>query len=266
MLSNFNNLPDENWNNLCANHLRDWHGIWTRYSPQGEVIESFKSLRRFQSNPEQTEIAQNNRYMYTDAKTDEFSWQYNQQSNSLPDGLFHPQSPLMRGFFFECGAATWTTTKLETSSYFVVELFFKYQDLRNSVALVYEESGILKRTASIREDSTNFPSNYWSSEINLTTERNLSGNWQGTSVTMTPDLKISPAVPSQLHWPIEGNTTFFYPDGISLSCPMQVSVGTPFTIVGNWLVTPSELQQVSVKYDESGAFSSVTRDLFNLEA
>ncbi len=35
-------LKEQNWKNLCANHLKDWHGIWTRYSHKGEVIESFQ--------------------------------------------------------------------------------------------------------------------------------------------------------------------------------------------------------------------------------
>jgi hypothetical protein len=258
-------LKQQNWHNLCQNHVRTWQGIWTRYSPQGKVTESFQSIRQFRLDQQQNKIAQTNRYIYADGLTKEESWQYNQALNSLEDGLFHPARQQMRGLFLEGGASVWVTTFLQTNSYLAVELFFRYEDLRHSVGIVYQESGSLMRTASIREDSTNFPSNYWSTEVNLLPERNLSGNWQGTSVTMTPDLKISPPVPTQLHWPLEGNTTFFYPDGITLSCPMQISVGIPFTISGNWLVTPSELQQVSVKYDESGAFSWVKRELFHLE-
>ena len=71
-------LKDKNWKNFTANHLRDWHGIWTRYSPQGEVKESFQSLRSFQSNPEQTEIHQTNRYIYAEDNIKEESWDYNQ--------------------------------------------------------------------------------------------------------------------------------------------------------------------------------------------
>jgi hypothetical protein len=76
-------------------------------------------------------------------------------------------------------------------------------------------------------------------------ERNLTGNWQGTSVTLTRNLKVSPPVPAQLEWPVEGNQRFFLPDGISLSCPSKVNVGSNFTIAANWLVTPSYLQQVT---------------------
>ncbi|HEY9780788.1 MAG TPA: hypothetical protein V6D09_11695, partial [Leptolyngbyaceae cyanobacterium] len=90
---------------------------------------------------------------------------------------------------------------------------------------------------SIREDAAS-PSKFWSSELNLTAERKLSG-WIGTRQTMTPDLKVSPALPTQLHWAIEGNETFFFPDGISLSCPGKVKVGMAIAIATNWLVNPA---------------------------
>ncbi|MDJ0697629.1 DUF3598 family protein [Mastigocoleus sp. MO_188.B34] len=61
-------LKERNWQNFIANHMRDWHGIWTRYSPTGEIMESFQSLRSFRSNPEKTIIHQSNRHIYADGK------------------------------------------------------------------------------------------------------------------------------------------------------------------------------------------------------
>jgi hypothetical protein len=257
-------LKEQNWKNFTANHLRDWYGIWTRYSPQGKVTESFQSLRSFRSNLEQTEITQTNRSMYADGRRLEQSWEYNQLSNSLDDGLFHPQTQSMRGVFFESGHAAWVTTKLKTGSYFGVELFLKSSELRHSVGIVYDERGSLFRTANIREDAAGFPSQYWSTELNQLPPRNLRSNWQGTAVTITPDLKISAPVPTQLHWGWGGHETFFFPDGVSVSCPGQVSIGTSFTMAVNWLVTSSEMQQLRVKYDEEGAFSALTLELLHL--
>lgn len=170
----------------------------------------------------------------------------------------------MRGFFFAQGAAAWAVTQLELGSPFAVELFFKHQDLRHSIGIVYDGSGRLQRTASIREDAANFPSQYWSTELLLSVERQLSGHWQGTSVTMTPDLKVSTAMPTQFHWGWEGHTSFFFPDEISLSCPNQVGVGINFVIAANWLVSSSELQQLVINYDDSGAFSNLTLELFRV--
>ncbi|MBW4631332.1 MAG: DUF3598 family protein [Iphinoe sp. HA4291-MV1] len=254
-------LKEQNWKNFTINHLRDWHGIWTRYSPQGEVTESFQSLRSFRSNPPKTEIVQTNHYTYSDGRKLEKSWEFHQLSNSLSDGLFHPQNESMRGIFFESGHAAWVSTKLKTGSYFAVELFFKYEELRHSVSIIYDDCGSLFRTANIREDATGFPSQYWSNEINQLSRRDLSGHWQGTAVTITPDLKISASVATQLHWECEGNKTFFLPDGVSISYPGKVSVGTSFTMAVNWLVKTSEMQQLLVKYDESGNFSALTLEL-----
>ena len=39
-------LKEKNWQNFITKHLRDWHGLWTRYSPSGEIIESFQSLSK----------------------------------------------------------------------------------------------------------------------------------------------------------------------------------------------------------------------------
>ncbi|WP_365972792.1 hypothetical protein [Moorena sp. SIO4G3] len=57
---------------------------------------------------------------------------------------------------------------------------------------------------------------------------------------------------------------FFFPDGISLSCPDKVNIGKNFSIAANWLITPSELQQLSVNYDKSGALYSKTLEEFYL--
>ncbi len=258
-------LKEQNWRNFTVNHLRDWHGIWTRYSPQGEVIESFQSLRSFRSNPEQTELYQTNRWIYPDGRIEEKKWQSNKQDKVLSDGIVHPAFPSMRSFFLEQGAATWSAKRLESGSVFQpAELFFKHGDIRHSVAILYDGRGSLLRIASIREDAAGFPSKYWSKEVNLIPERNFSDDWQGTSVTMTPDLKVSNPIPTSLHWPWEGNKVFFFPDGISLSCPTQVSLGTCFTIAANWLVTDSQLQQLSVQYDREGVYSGLTLELLHL--
>lgn len=257
---------EQNWKNFCDNHLRDWHGIWTRYSPAKEITESFQSLRSFHSNPEQTQITQTNHYRYADGTTKEETWEFNQDSNSLADGLFHPARRSLRGIFFEQGAAVWVTTQLKTDAYFSMEIFFKHEDLRHSIGIVYDDAGSLMRTASVREDATGFPSQYWTPELKQLPERNLSGNWQGTSVTLTHDLKISTPVPIQLQWPWQENETFFFPDGISLSCPGQIRLGKGFLLAANWLVNASHLQQIMVKFDEKGAFANVTLQLFHLTA
>ena len=193
-------LQTQNWQNFTANNVRDWQGIWTRYSPLGEVTESFRSLRSFYSDSNKIEIAQTNRYIYDDGNIKEQTWEFNLESNSLADGMFHPQNESMRGLFLASGHAAWVTRQLKIDSFLAVELFFRHENLRHSVGIVYNQEGALFRTANIREDETNFPSQFWSTDLQQVSERNLSGNWQGTSITITADLKISEPVPTKLNW------------------------------------------------------------------
>ncbi|MGL5877461.1 MAG: DUF3598 family protein [Xenococcaceae cyanobacterium] len=256
-------LKAQNWKNLCANHLKDWHGIWTRYSPQGEVIESFQSLRSFQSDLQQDEITQLNRYMYADGTSKQESWQYNLHSNSLADGLVHPSREYISGLFFASGHAALITKQFARQPFSGIEIFFRSENLRHSVGIIYDHTGNLSRTASIREDAAGFPSQYWSTELKQLSDLNLEGNWQGTSITMTPDLQVSEPITTELHFPIKGNKTFFFPDRISLSCPERVTIGNSFQIAANWLITPSQLQQITVDYDRDGAFSKLTLQMLD---
>ena len=58
----------------------------------------------------------------------EQSWEYNQLSNSLDDGLFHPQAQSMRGFFLESGHAAWVTNKLKPARILELNYFLSTKD------------------------------------------------------------------------------------------------------------------------------------------
>lgn len=254
-------VKEQNWKHF-TNHLRDWHGIWTRYTPSGNIKESFQSLRSLKGNLDKAEITHTNRYMYANGEIKQESWEFNYLSNSLADGLFHPSGETMRGFFFASGHATWATMQLKPDSYFAIELFFRYEELRHSVGIVYDDKGNLFHTANIREDSNGLPSQYWSIELNQVSERDFGSDWQGTSITITPDLKISDPVPTEFNWYREKHICYFLPDGVSVSCPSTINVGTPFTLIVNWLVNHSQMHQLLANYNELGAFASLTLELF----
>lgn len=254
-------VKERNWR-YFTNHLRDWRGIWTRYTPSGSIKESFQSLRSFKSNTDKTEITHTNCYMYANGETKQDSWKFNYLSNSLESGLFHPLVETMRGFFFASGHGVLATMQLKPGSYFGIELYFRYLELRNSVGIVYDDKGNLFHTANIREDSKGFPSSYWSIELNQVSKRDFGGNWHGTSVTITADLKISDPVPTELNWYRKEHTSYYLPDGVSVSCPSAINVGTPFTLIANWLVDHSQMHQLTANYNELGAFASLTLELF----
>ena len=253
------NRQDQNWQNFCANHLREWHGLWTRYSVQTGAIDSFRSLRKFQHEPGSTEIFQTNRHWYANGEIDEKNWQLSQQ-NSLPNGLFHPQIESMRGLFLAQGAAAWVTTQISAGDPSAIELFFYWEDIRHSVSTIYDKQEQLVRVVSIREDAK-FPSQYWSTETELQAQRDFSGNWRGTAIALTANLEASPEHPAHFQG-LPEQATFFFPDGISLSCPDRVPDEEGFSIVANWLVKADQLQQITVEYDETKTFANLKLELF----
>ncbi|MGB7440757.1 MAG: DUF3598 family protein [Coleofasciculaceae cyanobacterium] len=47
----------QNWENFCRVHAcGDWHGTWTKYSPSGEVMESFRGIRSLYTSSNGSEI------------------------------------------------------------------------------------------------------------------------------------------------------------------------------------------------------------------
>lgn len=258
-------LQDQHWQNFCTNHLGNWHGTRTRYSPQGEVKGWFEAFRLLQANSDQTEITHTNRNIYADSTTEEQSWQFSKHSNNFSDGIMHPITARMRFLALEQGAAAGVYKKIEEQVPFGVELFLINESLRYSLVIVYGKDGSLSSITLIREDKVVYPNNYWSNEVNLIAERNLNGNWTGKSVKMTPDLNVSAEVPAKLQLTLEGNQTLYFPDGITLSCPKEVKVGKQAALTTTWLVKPDLLQQISVNYDDSGDFAELKFAKFSIQ-
>ncbi len=258
-------LQDKNWQNFCDNHLGKWHGSRTRYSGQGEVKEWFEAFRIFQANSDQTEITHTNRNIYADGTTEEKIWQFTKHSNNFHDGIMHPITERMRFLALEQGAAAGIFKKIEEQASFAVELFLRYENLRYSLVIIYGKDGSLASLTLIRDDLIVYPNNYWSNEVNLIAERNLSGNWIGKSIKMTPDLNVSAELPAELQETTEGNETLFFPNEISLSCPKEVKVGKPANITTTWLSKPDLLQQISVNYDDLGDFTELKFAKFSIQ-
>ena len=144
------------------------------------------------------------------------------------------------------------------------EMFFIYEDLRLSVVSKYNE-GKLSRIACVREYSHGYPGKQWSMEVNPVSERSFAGNWEGTSVTLSAsDLTISDPVPTRLQWGWEGYKVFYLPDGITVSCPSEVTDGG-VSIVSNLMVTGTKMHQMLVKFNDHGLCTSVTLDILDLK-
>jgi hypothetical protein len=260
------NLQERNWENLFGYITPEgafWHGIWTMYSLEKEVLTTFKGIRKFQVNEDKTIITHINHYIYSDGKEQETIWEIEKQICNLPDGITHPALLSMRALSFGDGANAVLSKQLEVETKFGAELFFGYEDGRTSVATIYEESGELLRISLICEHLDIFPTVPAELEV-----EKLSQKWIGKKEWITPDLQISafPETQQLVLDPTKGkNETLLLPDRIVVNVPKKVSIGEEFELVAGKLVAENEYKRLTVQYDNSGAFTMLISEVFSLQ-
>lgn len=259
------NLQDKNWENLFGHITTEgisWHGIWTTYSPDKEIITSFKAVRRFQANEDQTVITHINKYSYSDGREEEKIWHIEKQTCSQPDGVIHPALLSTRAVSFGKDKNAVVSKQLEAGKKFAGELFFRNQDWRTSVLPIYSESGDLEKITVIREHLNSFPNTPASSEIEQLPR------WSGRKEYLNSDLQISASAENQelVLDPTEGkNKTISLPDGIVVNLPEKLNIGEEFELVAGKLVAENEYKRLTAQYDKSGAFAMLISEVFSVE-
>ena len=257
-------LQEQNWTNLFGDISPEgtaWYGIWTRYSPDLEVIKSYQGIRNFSANEDKTVITHRNNYTYADGSTEEKKWQIEKAIANQPDGLIHPALELMRALSFGEGANGVLSVQLKSGNRFGCELFFQHQNFRTSVVPIYGESGELASFTQIREHLNSYPDEKQGAEL-----KNISGNWVGKKESMTADLQISqePELTELELDPTAGkNQTFFLPDGIVINVPATVKIGEEFELVVGKMVIENKYKRMTVKYDKDGKFIQLISEIFD---
>ena len=259
------NLQDKNWENLFGHITTEgvaWHGIWTMYSLEKEVLNSFKAIRTFQANEDNTLITHTNKYTYSDGTESEKMWQIEKQVCNQPDGVIHPALLSTRAVSFGEDKNAVVPKKLEAGKRFATELFFRYQDWRTSVVSVYAESGDLQRITVIHEHLNSFPNISAKAEI-----EKLSGKWNGRKEYLNSDLQILTSAENQelVLKPTGKNKTISLPDSITVNLPEKLDIGEKFEIVAGKLVTQKEYKRLTAQYDDSGVFTRVIYEVFKLQ-
>lgn len=249
---------ERNWNAFWRHHLGEWQGSWTRYTPSGEVIETFASSRRFTADSAQTKVVQRNIYDYADGRSIRREWNFNSVDHSLASGFAHPVSDTMRGLALDNGAAAWMIPHLERNQIAPFELFLVDGDIRHSVGVLYGTDGHLVRTTSIREERGDRSSKSWTDFIDQEEPWNPNGRWQGKESQIRADLSRMPTKQSSWQWKETEQTNHFFPDGIILRCPDQIVAGQPFSVRVVWLVNNNALQTLIVDYDSEAQLIAVT--------
>lgn len=239
------NLQLQNWNNFCQYHLGDWYGFWTRYSPQGECLKSFKCVRSFHLNTDANQVDQVNTYTYSDGRTEKKVFPSHQLS--VTKALF-----LDRGFSFG-------STSLNKDTVFGFETALKHENSRVSAAVIYAPNLKLQRLTLIVEELASFPT-----EITYSPTDRAKDNWQGTQWILTPDLVMS--LPKSAKWSrLEdwGNDyLILHQGGVSISCPQQLESCKEFVLVVDWQVNDTLLQR-GIRHFSTSGFTGFFLEFFS---
>ncbi|KOP23154.1 hypothetical protein AMR41_27610 [Hapalosiphon sp. MRB220] len=239
----------QNWDNFCRYHVnRDWYGTWTRYSADGQIIESFHCIRSFKNSADGNQIYHQNHYTYADG--------------TKQTKTFGPyQKPITRALFLD-NAFSWGSSKIESGSNLAFETGLSYEDKRASVVIQYDNSGNLEKIVVIPENLTSFPA---IPTPGLKKELIESvDHWKGTAKTITPDWIVSSPVEiswSQLEKLDDSFQTLHFCDGISITCPPTKLLTQNFFAVVEWQVNSNLLLRAVRNYD-SCDFSNFTLQKF----
>jgi Domain of unknown function (DUF3598) len=252
----------ENWQNFCRYHaVGNWHGTWTKYSPELEIIESFRGIRSFLLSEDGNTVYHQNHYFYN-----------NFQSESQIFTIKH--KPLILSLCLD-NSFSWSSTKRESEldgekfgfSYleewkwtpFFCEIGFRHENIKISAGAVYDVHSELQNITVINEYLGSF------GEISAYPSMDeLNHSWQGTLKTMTSDWIVSPPVTtsSQKLENINPDYLTLHTNvGVSISCPQAIEKGKEFFVAVDWLISPNLLQRGSRYFDASG-FTKFTLEEF----
>ena len=253
------NLEERNWNIFTTKHTRKWLGLTTKYGPDRKISQSFQSSRDFSVDDARTKLRQVNEGRRPDGEPEKLVWEFSRSEHSRSDGILYPGSNNYRISFFVSGDFVLRPVLLKRRR--VVELFFLRDEIRVSTYLEYI-NGDLNRLDFIREDCRGIPSKYWSEDVEMVPERSFTGNWEGTSTTMYPNMTFSEPVATKHQWGCwKDHQVYYLPDRVTISCPLKLPEGRESVIVANWQKSDEEMDQMSVLYNESCEFVSQKLDV-----
>ena len=101
------NPQEQNWHNFCQHHEGDWHGTWTRYSPEGKNLESFQCIRSLKVSKDRREIYHQNHYIYAEDKKE--------------TKLFGPYQTQTTSALFLDKSFSWGSKQIESGANFFVK-------------------------------------------------------------------------------------------------------------------------------------------------
>jgi len=269
------------WECLLPN-LGEWHGSFTRFSPQGELLEDAPTIVSLEGLEGNQTIRQTCRFLPSTNEATAPEVQDKLEYSSLGQDVL----------FFENGAFSQGSIQVTPGLEFKAELGLIDGDCRVRIVQMFDQTGRLDKLTLIRERRASATT----VERSPLTVDHLLGEWQGEAVKLyasehSPDiyptsLRFDRNSSGQLTQQIainqgpethniqstartEGSSLYFdggprpyqvmlLPDGVSSTFPQQVKkVGRLFLEVG-WLLQPDLRQRLIRSYNDQGEFSALT--------
>ncbi|MEA5499098.1 DUF3598 family protein [Limnoraphis robusta] len=267
------------WENFLVN-LGEWHGSFTQFSNQGEIIKDTPSILQLEG--------------LNDNKTVRLTLRRFPPS---PDGIIKPPvDELVREFqslgreilFFETGAFSQGTIQLAPFTKSGAEFGFMAENRRLRLVELFDPDGNLEQLTLIREKRANTDA---VERPPLTVEA-LLGTWNGEAITLYPDLRSPDTFSTQMQLQLDNTgklaqsltfadqtisstatidgsilhfdqgsqpvKVYLLPDGASATVPQQVQLRQAFFFEAGWLIHPNERQRLIRRYNDKGEWQSLT--------
>jgi hypothetical protein len=263
------------WDYFLKN-LGEWHGSFTRLSPEGKETEDTPTIVTLAGLNDNQNVHQVVKYLPLDAPSRDIIVDYDR--NSLNRSII----------FFETGAFAQGSMQWGPYSTFGGEFGLIDRDRRLRMVILYNTSSQLERVVLIREK---LPDSQTPEKPVLTVD-SLIGEWQGEAVTMYPDfrnpdiyqthLKIDRIDNHHLQQKlsfgdrtiestarIDNNRLLFensdlptqillLPDGATCNCPLKIQLGHNFVLETSWLLQFDRRQRIMRSYNEKGNWVNCT--------
>ncbi len=266
------------WDCFLKN-LGEWHGSFTRFSPQGEETLDTPTLVTLEGLNDNKNVHQVVRYLPPGEPSRDVVVDYDSLNRSI---LFFENGAFCQG------SMQWGPYSTFGSEFGLIDREFGDGTRRLRMVELYNTTSELERVVLIREKlpNSNIP------ERPPLTVDSLLGEWQGEATTLYADLSNPSQFSSYLAIKqqdsnyieqslsfgdrtisstarIEGNRLLFtnsdlqtqvmlLPDGASCTCPLKISLGHNFVLEMGWLLQPNIRQRIMRSYNEKGNWISCT--------
>jgi hypothetical protein len=266
------------WDCFLKN-LGEWHGSFTRFSPQGEETLDTPTLVTLEGLNDNKNVHQVVRYLPPGEPSRDVVVDYDSLNRSI---LFFENGAFCQG------SMQWGPYSTFGSEFGLIDREFGDGTRRLRMVVLYNTASELERVVLIREKlpNSNIP------ERPPLTVDSLLGEWQGEATTLYADLsnpsqfssyltikqKDSNYIEQTLSFGdrtisstarIEGNRLLFansdlqtqvmlLPDGASCTCPLKISLGHNFVLEMGWLLQPNIRQRIMRSYNAKGNWISCT--------